>query len=60
MGDLVVVKLVESTKAQNKAETTADKDSSNDYQVSAMFGKSKVGFLPFTGIGPRAPWACPC
>ena len=59
VGDLVVVKLVESTKAQNKAETTADKDSSNDYQVSTMFGKSKVGFLPFTGIGPQSTVGLP-
>lgn len=54
VGDLVVVKLVENTKAQNKAETTANKDGSNDYQVNAMFGKSKSGFIPLTGIGPQA------
>ncbi|WP_165177047.1 flagellar basal body L-ring protein FlgH [Desulfovibrio sp. ZJ369] len=54
VGDIVVVKLVENTKAQNKAETTADKDSSNDYQVNAMLGKSRSGFLPLVGVGPEA------
>lgn len=53
VGDIVVVKLVENTKAQNKAETTANKDGSNNYGVSALFGESKVGFLPFLNIGPR-------
>ena len=53
VGDLVVVKLVENTKAQNKAETTANKDSGNNYRVDALFGKTKVGFIPFVGIGPR-------
>lgn len=59
VGDLVVVKLVENTKAQNKAETTANKDGSNDYQVSAMFGKSKSGFIPLTGIGPQTSVGLP-
>lgn len=54
VGDLVVVKLVENTKAQNKAETTADKDNNNNYSVGSMFGKSKVGFIPFVGLGPQA------
>ena len=54
VGDIVVVKLVENTKAQNKAETTADKDSNNNYTVGALFGASKVGFIPGVGIGPQA------
>jgi len=54
VGDIVVVKLVESTKAQNKAETNADKDNNSDYTVNALFGKSKSGFIPLVGIGPQA------
>lgn len=54
VGDIVVVKLVENTKAQSKAETTADKESGNNYQVAAMFNKSKTGFIPFVGLGPQA------
>ena len=54
VGDIVVVKLVENTKAQNKAETTADKTTNNNYQVNAMFGQSQYGFLPLVPIGPLA------
>lgn len=54
VGDIVVVKLVENTKAQNKAETTADKQSNSNYQVNAMFGQSQYGFLPLVGVGPLA------
>lgn len=59
VGDIVVVKLVENTKAQNKAETSSDKSSGNDYQVNAMFGKSKSGFLPLVGIGPQTDIGLP-
>lgn len=52
VGDIVVVKLVENTKAQNKAETNSNKDSNNNYKVSHFFGASKVGFLPLVGMGP--------
>jgi flagellar L-ring protein precursor FlgH len=53
VGDIVVVKLVENTKAQNKAETTANKDSSTDYSVANLFTQSRAGFLPFVPLGPR-------
>lgn len=59
VGDIVVVKLVENTKAQNKAETTADKTTNNNYQVNAMFGQSKYGFLPLVGVGPLASVGSP-
>lgn len=59
VGDIVVVKLVENTKAQNKAETNAVKDSNNNYQVNALFGMGQVGFLPFTGIPPVASIGSP-
>ena len=54
VGDIVVVKMVENTKAQSKAETTADKESGNNYSVNAMFGNSKYGFIPMVGVGPLA------
>lgn len=59
VGDIVVVKLVENTKAQNKAETTADKSTNNNYQVNALFGKSKYGFIPLVGVGPMADIGTP-
>ena len=53
VGDIVVVKLVENTKAQNKAETSSNKKSSNDYQVTNMFNRGHAGFIPFVPIGPQ-------
>ena len=42
-----MVKLVENTKAQNKVETTADKDSNNNYAVNAFFNVPKIaGVVP--------------
>lgn len=59
VGDIVVVKMVENTKAQSKAETTADKESGNNYSVNAMFGNSKYGFIPMVGVGPLASVGSP-
>ena len=53
VGDIVLVKLVENTKAQNKAETSSSKKSSNDYQVANMFNRGHAGFIPFMPIGPQ-------
>ena len=53
VGDIVVVKLVENTKAQHKAETSSNKSNANDYGVSSFFTMGKVGFLPFVDIGPH-------
>ena len=53
VGDIVVVKLVENTKAQNKAETSSNKKSSNDYQVTNMFNRGHAGFIPFMPVGPQ-------
>lgn len=53
VGDIVVVKLVENTKAQNKAETSANKKNTNNYQVADMFNRGHAGFIPFMPIGPQ-------
>ena len=53
VGDIVVVKLVENTKAQHKAETSSNKDSSSDYGVGSFFTMGQVGFLPFVNLGPQ-------
>ncbi|MBO4368934.1 MAG: flagellar basal body L-ring protein FlgH [Desulfovibrio sp.] len=53
VGDIVVVKLVENTKAQNKAETSSNKNSSSNYGVSSFFTLGQVGFLPFVNLGPQ-------
>ncbi len=51
VGDIVLVKIVETAKAKNKADTTAERKAENDISVSAAFGiKSiaggKVGATP--------------
>ena len=53
VGDIVVVKLVENTKAQNKAETSSSKKNTNNYQVADMFNRGHAGFIPFMPIGPQ-------
>lgn len=55
VGDIVVVKIVESTKAKNKADTTTKKDSGNDYGVAAAFGNSSVRMFPFLPASDANP-----
>ncbi|MCL2122646.1 MAG: flagellar basal body L-ring protein FlgH, partial [Desulfovibrionaceae bacterium] len=52
VGDLVVVKIVEQTKADTKANTTAQKNNNNNYGIGAFFGQPKVAFVPILGINP--------
>ncbi len=53
VGDLVVIKLVENTKAKNKADTSASKGNTNDVGVGALFGNAAAGFIPMVNLGPR-------
>ena len=46
VGDIVLVKIVESASAETKAETKADKTGENSFSVGAFFGKKKVLGLP--------------
>ncbi|MCL1984830.1 MAG: flagellar basal body L-ring protein FlgH [Betaproteobacteria bacterium] len=46
VGDLVVVKIVEQTKADTKANTAAKKDNNNNYGIGGFFGASSVPFVP--------------
>lgn len=52
VGDVLIVKLVESTKAQHKAETSVNKSNTSNYGVGSFFGLSRVGFLPGLPFGP--------
>lgn len=47
VGDIVVVKIVENSKAKNKADTTADKNNTNGYGVGAAFGRTEVSMMPY-------------
>lgn len=42
VGDIVMVNVVESASATNEAETKADRDSSSEYGVTALFGRNKM------------------
>lgn len=46
VGDIVLVNIVETTTAKNKAETTTDKESTMSLGVSNFFGQSRVGIGP--------------
>ncbi len=54
IGDIVVVNIMESSQATNTANTDADKESNNDYGITALFGRSSVNMLPLVG-GLNAP-----
>ena len=47
VGDIVVVKIVENSKAKNKADTKSNKTSGNAYGVAAAFGRGEVGMFPY-------------
>lgn len=43
VGDIILIRIVEDTKAKSKADTTAERKGSNDIGVTAAFGWSKIG-----------------
>lgn len=51
VGDIVLIKVVETTLATNKASTTADKDSSMDLGVSAFLGRDSLPLIPGAKVG---------
>lgn len=52
VGDVLLVKVVESTLSKSKAETDANKDSSMALGVSAFLGKDKLPLIPGATVGP--------
>lgn len=51
VGDIVLVKIVETSKAKHKADTKTERDSANTFGVSAAFGRNSVSPI-FFGGGP--------
>lgn len=43
VGDIVMVKIIENNTAKNKADTTADKKTTNAYGIDAFFGRESIG-----------------
>ncbi len=52
VGDIVVVKITESTTGKNKADTTASKGNTNGYGVASYFGETKAPFIPGVSLIP--------
>jgi len=52
VGDLVMVKIVEQTAAKTKADTTAQKDNTNEYGIGSFFGQSEVPMVPILNRNP--------
>ncbi len=56
VGDIVVVNIMENSSAQNSANTSADKESDNDYAIPSFFGRSNLNSLPLFGTaGLKVP-----
>lgn len=55
VGDIVVVNIVETTKAKNKADTSSSKTNTNGYGVGANFGYNNAAMFPIAGVGPKGP-----
>ena len=51
VGDIVLVKIVENAKAKNKADTTSERDSTNNYTVGAYFGQDSASINPMNPVG---------
>ncbi|GFM37798.1 flagellar L-ring protein [Desulfovibrio psychrotolerans] len=51
LGDIVLVKIVETTTAKNKAETSTEKESSIELGVENFFGHNRVGLGPMAVAG---------
>jgi len=51
VGDILLIKVVETTLAKNKATTTADKSNNMDLGVSAYLGKDKLPLIPGATVG---------
>lgn len=54
VGDIVLVKVVETTLAKNKASTTADRDSSIDLGVSSFLDRGKLPLIPGAMVGDQS------
>lgn len=55
VGDIVVVNIVETTKAKHKADTSSSKTNTNGYGVGANFGLNNASMFPIVGAGPTGP-----
>ncbi|MDR2051432.1 MAG: flagellar basal body L-ring protein FlgH [Deltaproteobacteria bacterium] len=50
VGDIILIKIVENTKASNQADTKAERESTVDVGVSALLGRKSVSPVLFGGV----------
>lgn len=51
VGDVLLIKVVETTLSKSKASTNADKENTMDLGVSAFLGKDKLPLIPGAEVG---------
>lgn len=51
VGDIVVIKIVENSKSKSKADTSASKNNTNNYNVGALFGLNTAKMFPYVPNG---------
>lgn len=51
VGDILLIKVVETTLAKNKASTTTDKENTLDFGVGSFLGRDKLPLLPGAEVG---------
>ena len=49
VGDIILVKVVENAKSKSKADTTADRETTNTLGVAAAFNRKTMGLFPGAG-----------
>jgi len=54
VGDILLIKVVETTLSKSKASTTADRTSSIDLGVSAYMGQKQLPLIPDATVGPES------
>lgn len=50
VGDIVMINVVENSKAKTKADTTSERQTSTELGITDFFGASHAGLIPFTGL----------
>lgn len=54
VGDVLLVKVIETTLASNKASTTANKDNTMELGAESFLGKDTLPLIPGATVGPNA------
>ncbi len=53
VGDIVVVNILENSTASNSADTSSEKETNNDYGITAAFGQTSMNMFPYIPGGVK-------